>query len=201
MDFALAVVERIGKSIEPDFVITDDNRAVYSKFIQWIHGDPEYMGYLNKGILLLGPTGTGKTLVMQIMSVYRTIDNIKFRHNNNVYNLVYDVVDVNQIISMFVQGGYDTIQSFTTRQALCLDDLGSEKAYAKRFGNSVDAISYIINERYQRKLLTLATTNYPLTAIEERYDDRILSRLYGLFNFHSLKGDDWRKKQSNKITN
>lgn len=69
MEIALAVAERIGKSIEPDFILTPDNKPVFMKLIQWMHGDPEFKGYLKKGILLNGPTGTGKSVAMRIMSV------------------------------------------------------------------------------------------------------------------------------------
>jgi DNA replication protein DnaC len=193
MPIALAVVERIAKSIEPEFSFTPEVEIVYRKLVQWFHGDPEYQDSLTKGIMLMGPTGTGKTLAMKIMKVYREIDNIMFRFDGKIHKLCYEVIDVNHIVSCFVQKAFDGINQFTTRNVLCLDDLGSESQYANRFGNKVDVISFIISERYQKQLLTLATSNFPLATLEEKYDDRTMSRMYGMFNFITMKGPDFRK--------
>ena len=198
MDVALAVVERIGKSLEPQFTLTPEAESIYRILIQWFHGDPgfEKNGYLSKGIMLMGPTGTGKTLAMKIMSVYRGIDNIMFLIDGRFYKLSYDVIDVNNIVNSFVQSGYEGIGVYNTRVALCLDDLGSESEYVRRFGNKVDVISYIISERHLRRLLTLGTSNFPLATLEEKYDDRVVSRMYGMFNFLTMKGQDFRRRQT-----
>jgi Cdc6-like AAA superfamily ATPase len=78
MDIALSVVERIGRGIAPGFKISLNLIPVYEELIRYFHADPMFQGDLTKGILLMGPTGTGKTLAMQIMSIYRQIDDTKF---------------------------------------------------------------------------------------------------------------------------
>ena len=85
MDFAFSVVERIGKGIVSSFEIGTEHKELYSELIRYFHADPDYKGDLNKGFLLMGPTGTGKTLAMEIMKIYRTIDNTRFMKDGKLY--------------------------------------------------------------------------------------------------------------------
>lgn len=193
MDIALSVVERIGCGINPNFKLTPEIESVYKQLIQYFHADPEFNGDLTKGILLQGPTGTGKTLAMQIMSVYRKIDDTKFIMNNKTYRMNYDVVDVNQMVNQFLNNAFDGIEVYCIRYVLCIDDIGTETDQVKHYGNALDVVSHVLSERYAKRLLTFGTTNFPTHILEDKYDDRIISRMYALFNFITLKCADFRK--------
>jgi DNA replication protein DnaC len=193
MDIALSVVERIGKRIDAGFTMTPDIESVYKKLIQYFHADSEFDGDLTRGILLMGPTGSGKTLAMKIMSVYRQIDDTKFILNDKIYRMNYDIVEVNKMISDFTDNAYDGIKAYTTRYVLCMDDIGTEVEIVKYFGNNLDVASYIIAERYAKRLLTFGTTNLPIRSLEDKYDDRITSRMFSMFNFITMKGEDYRR--------
>jgi len=193
MEIALSVVKRIGKGIDPKFILTPKAREVYVKLIQYFHADPDFPGELTKGLMLMGPTGTGKTLAMKVMSIYREIDNTKFVMSNRIFKMNYEVVDVNQIVNCFIANSFDGIKIFLTRYVTCIDDIGSETLYAKHYGNKTEVISHVLSERYSKKLLTFATSNYPLEILEDKYDDRLISRMYSLFNFITMNGDDFRR--------
>lgn len=193
MDIALQVVERIGKGINPRFSLTEKGKEVYRKLIQFFHADPEFVGDSDKGILLMGPTGTGKTLAMEIMAKYRTIDDTKFIINNRLYRMNYDIIDVNRITSQFMDNSFDGIQAYCNRFLICLDDIGTEIEQVKHYGNTLDVVSHIIAERYAKKLMTFGTTNFPIKTLEDKYGDRIISRMYSMFNFIEMKDRDFRK--------
>lgn len=193
MDIALSVVERIGKGIDPGFILTPQVEEVYQKLIMYFHADPKFEGQLEKGFLLMGPTGTGKTLAMQIMSIYRQIDDTKFIMNGKVFRMNYEVVDVNKIVNEFMLNAYDGIKIYCTRYVTCIDDIGTESEEVKYYGNNLDVISYILTERYAKRLITFGTTNFTESILEDKYGDRIISRMYALFNLIKMKGIDFRK--------
>lgn len=193
MDVALSVIERIGKRIDSGFILTDEIKPVYQKLIQYFHGDPDFDGDLTRGVMILGPTGTGKTLAMKIMSIYRTIDDTKFILNDKIYRMNYEIVEVNKMIADFTDNAYDGIKMYTSRYVLCMDDIGTETEQVKYFGNVLDVISYVIAERYAKRLLTFGTTNMTLMDLEDKYDDRIISRMFSMFNYITMKAQDFRR--------
>ena len=192
MDIALSVVDRIGKSIVPGFSL-DKVEQNYVKLIKYFHADPTFDGILEKGIILMGPTGTGKTLAMKIMQVYRKIDDTYYFKDNKAYRMNYDIYHVNDIVSNFIDTGFDGIDIYCRRYVACFDDMGTEIEQVKHYGNNLDVMSHIMAERYAKGLLTFATTNFPVRVLEEKYDDRTISRMYTLFNFIPMTGEDYRR--------
>jgi hypothetical protein len=193
MDIALDVVARIGRGMDPSFQMTPEVYPVYIELIRWFHGDTEFSGDINKGILLMGPTGTGKTVAMQVMRVYQTIDNIAYILNNRPVRMNYNIIDVSLLVSAFMDDGYDGIEMYKHRYAICLDDIGAESNQVKHYGNDCDVVGYILAERYTRRLMTLGTTNFKIESLTGKYGDRIVSRMYAMFNFIVMKGKDFRR--------
>lgn len=193
MEFALAVIERIGKGFTPKFEINEALKPTYIELIKYIHGDSSFYGDLEKGFLLMGPTGTGKTLAMEILRVYRQIDNTKFVKNGKLYEMRFNIVTVNEIVNQFINHSFEGIDIYCERYVLCIDDIGAECEQVKHYGNSLDVIGHVISERYAKRLFTFGTTNFPLSVLEQKYDDRTISRMYALFNFIEMKGSDFRK--------
>jgi DNA replication protein DnaC len=192
-DIALSVIERIAKGIDPGFVLTDEARRVYTELIYWFHADDKFRGDLTKGFILMGPTGSGKTLAMKVMSIYRQIDDIKFIINKWAFRMNYEIIEVNHFVNEFLNNAFDGIESYCTRYILCIDDIGSEAERVKHYGNTLDVISYILAERYAKRLLTFGTTNFPVEILEQKYDDRTVSRMYALFNFIEVNDKDFRR--------
>ncbi len=73
---------------------------------------------------------------------------------------------------------------------LIIDDLGTE--YANQFVNS--ELFSCLNARHNKRRSTIISTNLSLRHLQERYSDRILSRITGYYTILKLTGPDLRMK-------
>lgn len=77
---------------------------------------------------------------------------------------------------------------------LILDDLGAE--FSTQF--TVSALYNIINTRLLRRLPTILSTNLTIEGIEQRYSERIASRLIGEYTLLKFTGKDIRQLKNNE---
>lgn len=135
---------------------------------------------LDKGILLTGPIGCGKTSLMHLMK-YLTPTEHKFF-----------VKPCRDISFEFIQEGYPILHKYSTGKlypsqpkALCFDDLGTENNL-KYFGNECNVMGEILLSRYDlfvaKKIPTHLTTNLSASEIERIYGNRVRSRLREMVN-------------------
>ncbi|RTY96940.1 ATPase [Flavobacterium sp. RSP49] len=135
---------------------------------------------LNKGILLSGPVGCGKTSLMNLMK-YLTPTEHKFL-----------VKPCRYISFEFIQDGYEIIHKYSKGKLyesqpkiICFDDLGTENNL-KYYGNECNVIAEILLSRYDlfttKKLQTHITTNLSASEIENFYGNRVRSRLREMVN-------------------
>ena len=91
---------------------------------------------------------------------------------------------------------------YTDAEVLVLDELGASKPHAW----VLDVLYNLLNTRYNRKRLTIATSNFedeadPSSGDRDRLQDRIgyrvRSRLYEMCEVVTLRGEDFRKKVHN----
>ncbi len=135
---------------------------------------------LNKGILLSGPIGCGKTTIMNLLR-YVPQEDRKF------------VLKPTREISFeFIKEGYQVIQRYSSSNKLqnnsknyCFDDLGIENNL-KYFGNECNVMGEILLSRYDlfinKKIITHITTNLSASEIEAAYGNRVRSRLRAMLN-------------------
>ena len=139
---------------------------------------------LDKGILLSGPIGCGKTSLMQLMQLIPNQQK-KFRFKS-----------CRQISFEFIEDGYQVIHKYTrgdiyktNTYAYCFDDLGTE-SNIKYYGNECNVMAEILLSRYDlhtsQGLLTHVTTNLSTIEIEEIYGNRLRSRLRQMVNLISF---------------
>ncbi len=83
----------------------------------------------------------------------------------------------------------DTLQTLLCADLVILDDLGSE--FCSPFYTS--ALYNIINTRLNKGVPTIISSNLSLDELQKRYDDRIISRLTGMFTWMIFLGKDIRR--------
>lgn len=193
MTKVLGIVEEIARAYEPRFVMTQSVKVMYEELIRYLMADPEFKGDLNKGILLMGSTGSGKTLAMKVMTRLSEFGNIRYLKNDRALPLNYEILHVSDVVRLFMAKSFELIEPYEKRYILCLDDIGSEVERVKYFGNEIDVIGSLLSSRCKVGLLTFGTTNFPEKVLEEKYDDRVVSRMHEMFNFLTIREKDFRR--------
>lgn len=173
-------IELYGKKFK---ILETDHEIIYKLIAYFLNDEPACLQYginLNKGIILTGPIGSGKTTLMNLMKLLAQPEN-KFA-----------IKPCRDISFEFIQDGYQIIHKYSIGQlyhseprTYCLDDLGTENNL-KYFGNECNVMAEIILSRYDlfisKKLKTHITTNLSATEIEKHYGNRVRSRLRELCN-------------------
>lgn len=165
------------------FKILESDYPIIYKLIAYFLKDEvtcyQYNIDLNKGILLSGPVGCGKTTLMNLMKTLTSTEH-KFY-----------IKPCRDISFEFIQDGYEIIQKYSKGKlypdpkTICFDDLGTEKNL-KYYGNECNVMAEIILSRYDifisKKTYTHITTNLSASEIESAYGNRVRSRLRNMLN-------------------
>lgn len=166
---------------------------------------------LDKGLLIIGTYGTGKTSIM------RTFDEL-FRYAVSNPLGVADKHGVNQFLARYKFSfryltAIDVVKDFESisdpsekeyfwnshkKGVRYYDDVMSEST-ASNFGK-IELFKDILEMRYQEKARTMISLNYignsvgeTLTGISKKYGERVYDRIFEMFNIIELKGETLRK--------
>jgi len=148
------------------------------------------------GLLLVGPAGRGKThLACAILS--------ELAGTKGVAGVYADFSDLLMKIQTSFRPDADLskesiLQPYAEAEVLVLDELGASKPHAW----VLDVLYSLLNARYNRKKLTIATSNFEdeidgssgeRERLEDRIGYRLRSRLYEMCRLVPLRGNDFRK--------
>lgn len=172
---------------------TTQTAGIIKQLVHWSYNDSINGIDCKKGILLRGDTGRGKTLLMYALREFLQIDSHKYKIGGKEYGLALNIVSARNIAFEYAQqSDCDVIAKYSHIACLCIDDLGAEPMLSSNWGNKCSVVSEILANRCEKKLITFATTN--VNKLSEKYDDRIVSRLFEQFNSITLQHDkDYRK--------
>ena len=189
-DQFLVQFERKGKDLFGEhFQVYDSDKEIIKQLVIYFAKDEEmalqYGISLDKGILLNGPVGCGKTT---IMSLFRWFLPQKQR---------YVLKSCQDVSIQFIEQGYTVIRKYGRLSFeqdrinnYCFDDLGTEDTI-KQFGNECNVMGKILSLRYESyisyNIITHATTNLTSSEIEDYYGTRIRSRMREMFNLISFE--------------
>ncbi len=152
----------------------------------------DHFGQKKDNILFTGKTGLGKTFLSNCIA--RELIELS-------YSVVYlPAVEMFEIFSK-ERFSYDSTDEDRDRSRyllecdlLIIDDLGTE--LVNTFTTS--QLFYVINERLNRKLGTIISTNLPVNEMRDEFTDRIMSRIVSQYNVIPLYGEDIRIRKKLK---
>lgn len=149
------------------------------------------------GLLLIGPSGRGKThLACAILS--------ELVLTKGVSGLYVDFSELLLRIQTSFRPDADiskesVLTPYSDAELLVLDELGASKPHPW----VTDVLYNLLNTRYNRERITVATTNFEdqirpgsgeRETLEERIGYRLRSRLYEMCRIVPLQGEDYRKE-------
>ena len=161
------------------FRIHNEDKDILLKLCSYFIKDKEnctnYGIDIDKGILLSGPVGCGKTSLMKILKYLVPLQR------------PYLLAPCRNIVFGFNHLGYKTIEDYGDSSSICFDDLGVEPM-GRHYGKDCNVMGEVLLSRYElylktkTKVKTHATTNLNAEELEERYGNRVRSRMRELFN-------------------
>lgn len=143
---------------------------------------------LNKGLLVTGDVGTGKTAAFDV-----------FREILRASNRFFQVASCRQIIRDYTTDGAKVLNKYgrDSKNTVYFDDLGLEEVNVKMYGNNANVMSEIMLDRYENYkrygVITYATSNLGAKEFGDIYGDRMRDRMREMFNFIPVTGDSFRK--------
>lgn len=186
------------------FIVDEHNRDVLKFLMLYFNNSPLALNVfpdahfsLDKNIMLVGPVGTGKTLIMDVMKMY-----LSLIHSP----LEYKVFSQTQMLNYFKLHNNIDFFTFNTTDSrafegkpfhVCLNDIGlkTQKFYSNDTELIIEEFLYaryeIWEQQYKR---THITTNLDSKDIEELFNDghNRLSDRFKMFNVIPVLGESRR---------
>ena len=187
----LIYLEAKGKLLfDKNFKIYSEDEAILYKLCIYFIRDFDACKKLNidpnKGILLSGPVGCGKTSLMKLLP------------HIVPHQIKHIVVPARNITFNFNKSGFKIIEDYGNNGFYCFDDLGVETT-GRHFGQDCNVMGEILLSRYdlflKKNTKTHATTNLNAQELEERYGNRVRSRMRQLFNLIAFDKESVDKRK------
>ena len=141
-----------------------------------------------ENLLLTGQTGLGKTFLCNCIAK-ELLD--------RGYTVLYFTAP--QLFKLFEESRFhredmqdeskDLLSTLFNVDLLIIDDLGTESISTV----TISDLFNVINSRYLNQTSTIISTNLPFGQMQERYSERIVSRIIGQYTLLKFFGEDIRK--------
>jgi DNA replication protein DnaC len=185
-------LERFNREFEAD----EYTKPILDILCLYFTNDPQFnqMGAgfnLNKGLLLFGPVGCGKTSMISLFT-----DNQKQSFRVASCRKISDEYEIHgkEVLSRYTKPDRNRYpkQEYFGQDYLgwCFDDFGTEPGESNRYGNKATVMSDVLFGIYEGSFLKgniHMTTNINSDQITAIYGDRVRSRMRELFNVVMFK--------------
>ena len=166
-----------------ELILSTEFKEVIGQMVLWYSNDKRFKLDMNKGIILRGNCGTGKTMLLETF-----LDIIEFGDKRNAI-----LIHVRDLQNLYISMDLDQIEILKKRFLLMIDDVGVENSEVKNYGNVMEPFNDIFDYRYRNNLETIISTNLTPEKIKEIYGDRILDRFKESFNEYVFDFKSLRK--------
>jgi DNA replication protein DnaC len=183
--------ERLRKIAEKiELEIKDRMKSIIPVHFQKIDTDrqEELKRYSNKSLFITGKCGTGKSVFLYSMAK----EIIKSGKYVRIIRFPSWAMEMQASFKVDGENPFRNAQRIAgCSEPLFIDDLGAEKAteYIRQL------IYFILDEREQKELRTVISSNFSLKEIDEQIDPRASSRIAGMCEVLIFKGNDRRIKK------
>lgn len=177
-------------------IYEEDKPLLYKLITYFVDDEAECQKFgldLYKGLLLSGPVGCGKTTLMRLLPHLVPHK----RHHQ------FTLIPCRNIVFGFNNLGYKIIEDYNDRKPYCFDDLGVE-ATGRHYGKDCNVMGEILISLYdiQTKIAVShraqsrchITTNLNANELEDRYGERVRSRMRSMFNLLSFDSNSKDKR-------
>lgn len=165
------------------FLNDNDTQEKIQKAAKWLCGDYKV------GMLLYGSIGSGKTTLAKSISSL-----IGILYNSAISSERKSVYRVSALdLAKNVADDPAYFNRLKNQEMLFIDDIGTEPASVKSWGNEYSPVTELIYARYDRQLFTVATSNLKDEDFGDRYGARIADRLEEMFERLHYQNKSYRK--------
>ena len=182
-----------------DILLIDDNQiSPYQNASKILNKAKNFVENFDKehgNILIYGSTGLGKTFISNCIAkeLLDSAHSVLYLSANELFE---------QILSRYIMSKdksdalFEIYEYIYSSDLLIIDDLGTEvlSSFVK------SQLFEIINKRMLSGLSTIITTNLDLDTFEDRYTERVMSRVAENYVLYPLYGDDIRYAKTGKLT-
>ena len=140
------------------------------------------------GLLLYGGIGTGKTTmakaIARVINAYKIVEGWP-----SVQEM--KVTTARQLARLDAEEHREYL-NYCQADKLLIDDLGTEPASVKSYGNESFPIVELLCKRYDQRLMTIVTTNLDDQGIAAMYGERVADRFRDMFDRKVYTGKSYR---------
>jgi len=160
------------------YFIDDNNRDLIEQLYYYFIGDVKFNGNLNKGVLLSGAIGCGKTILLssffELFTNFYEEDSKIWLHSTDLMGYIEDCNN----------------DSRHNKRIIFIDDIGKESHDYKNYGNVIFPFEDFVRKRYNQGFLNFGTTNYKLDDME--YVKHTKDRMIEMYNIIEYPGKSRR---------
>ena len=159
-----------------DFEVDEFNKEIINQLYYYLNKSENFNGDVEKGIMLIGAIGCGKTAIMD------SFVNIVEAYGSKVI----EKIQSKEIAEIIIEK-----KTFYDKRPLYIDDVGKEAIEIINFGTVIRPIEDLLDTRYRNRSITFATSNFTFDDLQ--YNKHTKDRIKEMFNIIILKGNSRRK--------